>query len=350
MAESEISGDLSLIFLSILQFYRAVFENKNIEEKSEEEFITHSIKWIGEFITLTSNDVLVTKYPQIYQEVGKETIYYLCSIMNSYPTLIAQIANGFGKILMSNTLLFSSPLGQTYFSILGNTNITKGNREAISAALNVLKFYKIKESDGSKQKKKEKNYTPIVQFWSIFILLIINEYSIGRNIHEDNTGLKESLTSTEISIVPSNKLENYLGWVKIINNVVEFMKHILNKKQKEKEAFIFIASFIKIWSNSQGKYNFPWVLSILRFRRVFTHSQIKKMCNYIKRLADETEDSDNKNVLVALVEELNLMKDDMFGLPETNQESKEVPLSPDLSSVDDIKMEDSQNERQPTEK
>lgn len=112
---------------------------------------------------------------------------------------------------MSNTLLFSSPLGQTYFSVLGNVNITKGNKEAIKAALNVLRFYKFKEQDGSKPKKGDKNYIPVVQFWSIFILLIINEYSIGRNIHENNSKLQESLTAAEISMIPSLKLENYLG-------------------------------------------------------------------------------------------------------------------------------------------
>ena len=111
---------------------------------------------------------------------------------------------------MSNTMLFSSPLGQTYFSVFGDGRLTKSEKEVTKAVLNVIKFYKIKESDKS-AKRKDKNMSTSVQFWSVFILLIINEYSIGRHVVEDNAGLKETLTLSEISNIPIERLDNYIN-------------------------------------------------------------------------------------------------------------------------------------------
>ena len=354
MIKSDIGNELSLVFLNILQFYHTVLVEKDIEDdKEDEKIIKVSIQWISEFLMFTSNDVLATKNPQVYQEVSMETICFLSNIMNSFSSMIAHIAEWFGKILMSNKLLFNSLFGQTYFSVLGNANITRGNREATRSALNVLRFYKLKEQDGGKLEEGDKNYTPVVQLWSIFILLIINEYSIERKIHENNTKLKESLTAAEISMIPSFKLENYFGWINIINNVVEFMKSYSNKKQREKETFIFIASFIKICSKFQGKNTFPCVMSILRLRRVFGHVQIKKMWAYIKRLTEEIKGSDNKQILQTLADEMDSMKNDMFVLQDSLEEGdKEVILNHNFKEEHDIKMEPnmSQNSDQSSEK
>lgn len=130
------------------------------------------------------------------------------------------------------------------------------------------------------------------------------------------------------------------------------MKSYSNKKQREKEAFIFIASFIKICSSTQGKNTFPCVMSILRFRRVFGHAQIKKMCTYIKRLTEEMKDSDNKQILQALVDEMDSMKNDVFGQIDSQEGDKEVPLDHNLELQHDIKMEPnmSQNSDQSSEK
>lgn len=120
-----------------------------------------------------------------------------------------QIAQGFGKVLMSNTMLFSSPLGQTYFSVFGDERINKSHKDILKATISVIKFYKIKEAD--KGKKKEKKDASSVHFWTIMILLIINEYSIGRHTDEDNKDLKETLTAAELSEIPPEKLENYIN-------------------------------------------------------------------------------------------------------------------------------------------
>lgn len=214
-----------------------------------------------------------------------------------------QIARCFGKVLMSNTMLFSSPLGQTYFSVLGNPELISEHKEVPKTVLSIIKFFKSKESD-RKVNKKDKSFSSNVQFWSIYILLIINEYSIGRPIAEDNEALKSALTAAELSEIPPEKVNNYVNCVKIINNVVEYMKAISNPKVKEKESVVFIASFIKICSTAQSKNTLPCVMSILAFKKVFTKNQVKKICTYIRKLAEDMTDPDNKQVLIALITEM----------------------------------------------
>lgn len=157
---------------------------------------------------------------------------------------------------MSNTMLFSSPLGQTYFSVLGHQIVSSNNKEISRRVFEIIKFYRAKDADSGKGKKKEKLSLTTVQLWSIFILLIINEYSIGRSIVENNQGLRETLTLAEISEVLPTRLDNYLNCVKIVSCLVEYFKTISSPKQREREVIIFIASFIKICSNSQGSNSF----------------------------------------------------------------------------------------------
>lgn len=223
-----------------------------------------------------------------------------------------QVATHFGRVLMSNTMLFSSPLGQTYFSVFGDGRLTKSEKEATKAVLNVIKFYKIKESDKN-AKKKDKSVASSLHFWSVFILLIINEYSIGRHVVEDNEGLKETLTLAEISGIPADRLDNYINCVKIVNNVVDYLKSISDLKLIEKEAIVFIASFIKICSTAQGKDTMGCVMSILRFRKIFSKAQMKKINTYIKRISEEIADPNQKETLNALIDEIEAMREDKFG-------------------------------------
>lgn len=74
-----------------------------------------------------------------------------------------------------------------------------------------MKFYKIKESEKGPKKNKEKQMNSASQFWSIFILLIMNEYNIGRHIDENNKELIDSISAAEISEIPRDKLENYVN-------------------------------------------------------------------------------------------------------------------------------------------
>jgi hypothetical protein len=111
---------------------------------------------------------------------------------------------------MSNTLLFSSSLGQTYFSVFGNPIINQLDPGVNKAITSVVKFYKQKESDKLEKKKKDKPVSS-VQFWSIFILLIINEYTIGKPIKEDNSELEKTLSVVEVTEIPQHKLDNYIN-------------------------------------------------------------------------------------------------------------------------------------------
>lgn len=111
---------------------------------------------------------------------------------------------------MSNTLLFSSPLGQTYFSVFGNPTINQLDPAVNKAVISVVKFYKHKESDKFEKKKKE-NPVSSVQFWSIFILLIMNEFTIGKPIKEDNSNLEKTLSIAEVTEIPPHKLNNYVN-------------------------------------------------------------------------------------------------------------------------------------------
>lgn len=62
MDDSEASIDLSRLFMSILKFYRTVFEAiRDDTEEAEDEMVSLSVKGISEFLMLTSNDVCSTK-------------------------------------------------------------------------------------------------------------------------------------------------------------------------------------------------------------------------------------------------------------------------------------------------
>ena len=64
------------------------------------------------------------------------------------------------------------------------------------------------------------------------------------------------------------------------------------------------------------------------------------------------KDSDNKQILQALVDEMDSMKNDVFGQIDSQEGDKEVPLDHNLELQHDIKMEPnmSQNSDQSSEK
>jgi hypothetical protein len=223
---------------------------------------------------------------------------------------------------MSNTLLFSSPLGQTYFSVLGNPEVLASKKDVFKSILSVIKFYKQKEADKDFN-KRERAVTANAQFWSVFILLIVNEYSMGRHMQEDNSDLKGTLSAAEISEIPQEKLDNYVNCSKIMNVITEYMKNIPNIKIKEKEIVVFIGSFIKICSNMHGRDTLSCVMSLLRFRNILTDHQKKKICGFIKKISEDMADNVHKQILGALVSEFQSAPIDTFGLIVKNDRDEE---------------------------
>lgn len=101
--DQQASSDLTILFINILQFYKIVFEGNLDYEKDESnpEFKVKSsyIKYLTEFLVFTSNDVISTKYPIVYQEISKETVNYLCRIVNNLAAVHpAQISLYFAKV------------------------------------------------------------------------------------------------------------------------------------------------------------------------------------------------------------------------------------------------------------
>lgn len=143
---------------------------------------------------------------------------------------------------MSNTTLFSSPLGHTYFSVFGEPAVIS-ERGVSKSLFSVIRFYKEKERDRA---AKKDNSMSSVQVWSIFILLIMNEFSIGRNQVQITEHLKDSLSTVETQEIPLEKMPNYICCSKIINVIVEYLRRIQNPKNKEREAIIFINTFFQI--------------------------------------------------------------------------------------------------------
>ena len=152
--------------------------------------------------------------------------------------------------------------------------------------------------------------------------------------------MKETLSAAEISEIPPEKLDNYINCVKIITNVVEYIRVVTNAKLREKEAVVFIASFIKICCNAQGRDNLACIMSILRFRKLFPMHHMKKICTYIKRISEDITDSNHKQILNSLVNEIDAMNEDKFGviLSEEvvdSQESVKMEADKDLRESND---------------
>ena len=78
------------------------------------------------------------------------------------------------------------------------------------------------------------------QFWSTFILLIINEYSISRDHREDTSGYISTLCEAEIDNIQPSKLDNYITCCKIVINTLEYIKSIFNIKVRQEETLILI--------------------------------------------------------------------------------------------------------------
>jgi hypothetical protein len=122
-------------------------------------------------------------------------------------------------------------------------------------------------------------------------------------------------------------------------NIVEYIRQIPNPKLKEKEAIIFIASFIKICSNSQAPDALYCILSILRFRKVFSSYQMKKICSYIKRISEEVTDDKQNQIFNVLIEEIESMSEDNFGRFKEKQSQEEKSVEKKEEDNDEMKEE-----------
>lgn len=100
------------------------------------------------------------------------------------------------------------------------------------------------------------------------------------------------------------------------------MKTISSPKLREKEAIVFITALIRICMNSQHKDTFSCAMSILRVRRIFSVKGMKKISTYIKRISETVPDSDNKQVLSVLVDEIEAMREDSFGIIDDGESSQ----------------------------
>ena len=119
----------------------------------------------------------------------------MVSLAKINPTMTSMI---FTKILMSNTLVYSSPVGQAYFSIFGDRFLQKYYKEIPINTIKIIRFYKkkaeSKQKEQKKVKKEKKDLSNLdTQFWSTFILLIIQEYTMDRTHREDISGYKDTL-------------------------------------------------------------------------------------------------------------------------------------------------------------
>jgi len=92
----QLTTDLAIIFANVLKFYRIVFESNVDQEEGSDDWEVKNgyIKNMAEFLMYTSNDVVSIKYPQTFQEISKDTINYLCNLINNFsqthPVMIAQ--------------------------------------------------------------------------------------------------------------------------------------------------------------------------------------------------------------------------------------------------------------------
>ena len=157
----------------------------------------------------------------------------------------------FSKILKSNTLVYSSPVGQAYFSIFGDRFLQKYYKEIPINTIKIIRFYKKKaESKQKEQKKVKKEKKDLnnldTQFWSTFILLIIQEYTMDRTHREDISGYKDTLCNAELANIPPKKIDNYITCSKIMMSAIEYIKAISNPKAKKDETLLFIALMIKM--------------------------------------------------------------------------------------------------------
>lgn len=64
-------------------------------------------------------------------------------------------------------------------------------------------------------------------------------------------------------------------------------------------------------------------MSILRFRNVCTPSQIKKISDYLKKLVADFTDSRQKQVLNALIDAIDAMEPDEFGIIQKDKMSQD---------------------------
>eukprot|EP00343_Euplotes_focardii_P001203 CAMPEP_0205802620 /NCGR_PEP_ID=MMETSP0205-20121125/5013_1 /ASSEMBLY_ACC=CAM_ASM_000278 /TAXON_ID=36767 /ORGANISM="Euplotes focardii, Strain TN1" /LENGTH=238 /DNA_ID=CAMNT_0053069359 /DNA_START=583 /DNA_END=1296 /DNA_ORIENTATION=+ len=186
----------------------------------------------------------------------------------------------------------------------------------------VIRFYREKEAGGKQREeggeKRRKDAGASVQVWSIFILMIMNEYSIGRTIQENVDGLKTTLSTTELTEVPSNKIDNYTRCSKIALVITEFLKSIgrQNSVKRDREARLFASSFIYVLNNAPERRDvIPCLLSLLRFRNMLKSDQYTIFQKIFKRAAEKGGDGLLLQILNNLVIEFDDGKRDTFGKP-----------------------------------
>lgn len=360
--EMSYSNDLSRLFTLMFDNFKQIFEDlcstvskESDSEAPDHQLLTQSVKSFSELIMFASNDVLNMKNINLHQEISKNQIMTMVKILlDTIYILPGIVSKYFGKIMMSNTMLFASPLGQAYFSVTGDSNLMKNDKEVAKSTIAVIKFYKIKGHTDVKGKKKDKEMLNMyAQFWSLFILQIVNEYSINRANAEDNTELKETLLEAEKIQIPPSKLENYVRCCKIMTNVVEYFKSFANPKAREQEVIVFAASFIKICGTPQSKIYFECVMCLLRLKKLFNKIQIKKITTFMRRMYDDIQEDNIKLILRVLIDELESIKDDTFGVFSKDEDSKSkdkieanVPQNDAIMDDDNIevKQEVDQNE------
>ncbi|CAI2374223.1 unnamed protein product [Moneuplotes crassus] len=350
--EQEYS-ELNSLFESTLAFYRTTFEefnktkidtnlledrddqaseNDNQEEIERAKKITRIhksyLQWLTDFCVKSSNDALGMKYPRIYQEISKESISNLSHlVIICSQRYKKEVAENFARLLQSNTNLFASPLGHTYFSVFGDPRVIV-EREIQKSVFSIIRFYKEKEKDKSQPKGKMAS----VQVWSIFILMIMNEYTIGRPAIENIESLRPTLIQKELDHIPSEKISNYICCSKIVNVIVEFLKKLGNPKTKEREAIIFLNTFFFICNGGpERRETLPCLFSILRFRKILNMRQLGRFRQYFEKM--ETKYTEPQFIVI-----LNAIKSvfndnaDKFGKVEAPEQPESQSSQPEQNS------------------
>ena len=249
----------------------------------------------------------------------------MVSLAKINPTMTSMI---FTKILMSNTLVYSSPVGQAYFSIFGDRFLQKYYKEIPINTIKIIRFYKkkaeSKQKEQKKVKKEKKDLSNLdTQFWSTFILLIIQEYTMDRTHREDISGYRDTLCNAELANIPPKKIDNYITCSKIMMSAIEYIKAISNPKVKKDETLLFIALMIKMCGIDNKKQYLECILCILRFRNAFNKTQMKSIHKFLIKVIGEIQDEDIKRILKVLADEINLLKDDDFGNIANKEELKQ---------------------------
>ena len=303
----------SKLFKISWDFYLKIFDDWEADPEimnDEEEVRVQKVylKLFTDFFIRSSNEALLLKFPDIHKDIPKEiqerfnylTLYWC----NSHHELLAKYI---GCLLMSNSLLLNKELGRGYFSILGDPRYIRDKRSMAKDIFGVFKFFRSKEGLSS---SKKNDATSLAQFFSVFILMILNEYSISRELKENNDKFLHTITKKEMEIVKDH-IKEYVWWNKILNVFVEYYRTIQNKAVREREISIFIKAFFHICKNTGGVE--PTIMACLRFKKVLTNSQLIAIADYLKKCADKIDLKGLKEPLNILIEGLTNGSKDNFG-------------------------------------